>query len=195
MSLSLGGPFTGQLMYMPIPQLGIGYNRGILDSTLDIGAGWYVTSAFYGIAHVDAGLNWRPWLTNAPWPGLMVSPGVFLLTDFSPESFRAYPDLALTLFWELAPCRYLYTGIESWFELYTERSDGNPQNHHWLPAPYFGIDMGNGKWQFQVEGRLYTPHLKNSYRAVDNVGIGDYGAWGIFLGVSRSFGADQERPE
>jgi hypothetical protein len=186
--LSAGGPLAGEVKWMPIPQLGIGYNRGLLDTVLDVEAGWYVTSALYGIMHLDLGVNWRPWLHQGLRPGLMLSPKAFFLTDFSPGGFRAYPDLGVTAFWEPRDLWYLYAGVESWFELHTERTDGNKQQHHWLPAPYLGTDMGSAKWRFQVEVRMYTPNLKNTGRKITNVGIGDYGIWGVFLGVSRSFG-------
>ena len=187
-SATLGGPFTRELKWLPIPQLSLGYNRGIIDSALDIEAGLYATSAILGIMHVDAGLNWRPWLNDGALPGLIITPKVFLLTDFEPQSFRAFPVLCITTCWQVRQFWYIYAGLESWFEFHTERTDGNEQKYHWLPAPYIGVDAGKGKWQFALELRLYTPNIENTRRTMHNVGIGDYGAWGVMLGVKRTFG-------
>jgi hypothetical protein len=168
--------------------LSIGYNYGLIDSLVDIETGWHVTHALYGVMGLEAGANWRPLKNRRFRPGLIVSPKVFFLTDFSPESVRFYPDLGVTALWQVRAFWHVFTGMESWFELHSRRSDGNGQEYHWLPVPYVGCVAGNGKWQFQIECRLYTPNLKNTGRATKNIGAGEYGIWGVMLGVSRAFG-------
>lgn len=189
MGLSVGGPITevGKI-YIPLPLLCLSYNRGILDKKLDLETGLQITQILYGILHLDIGVNYRPWQSRKWRPGFIVSPKIFLITDFEKLStFRAYPDLGLTFFWEVKSNWYLYTGIENWFEFHQTRDDGNKQEHHWLIAPYLGINMGNEKWLFQFETRVYTPNLANTGRPTKNIGFGEYGILGFFLGVNYTF--------
>lgn len=187
-SLCAGGPFTkvGDI-YIPLPLASLGYNYGVTEK-LDVEAGTNLLALLYGIVHIDAGVNWRPLRPCGFVPGLAVSPKVFMMTDFSPGGARGYPDIGLTAFWETAPYRFAYAGLENLFELSGTRQDGNEQRHHWLIAPYAGISLGNRAWQFQLEARLYTPNLRNDLHTVKNLGLGDRGIFGIFLGASRSFG-------
>lgn len=189
LTMSVGGPITqvGKI-YIPLPLLSLGYNYGLLDKKLDMEVGWGITQAMCGIMDIDLGVNWRPFLNDRFRPGLMVSPKSFIMTNFKPKSFRFYPDLSLTAFWEIKRFWYVYTGLENFFELSRTRADGNKQPNHWLIAPFCGIDIGNERWQFQIEIRLYTPNLSNQGKPTKNIGIGDYGVWGGFLGVNRTFG-------
>lgn len=187
-SLSAGGPFTrvGDL-YIPLPLVSLGCNYGIAEK-LDVEAGTNFLAMMYGIAHVDAGVNWRPLPPRRYVPGLTVSPKVIVMTDFSAGGSRLYPDLGLTGYWELPRHWLAYLGIENLFELSGVREDGNEQQNHWLIAPYAGVSLGKGAWQFQLEAKLYTPNLRNDLHTVKNIGFGSYGVLGIFFGVSRSFG-------
>jgi hypothetical protein len=190
--VSLGGPVT-QVggPYIPLPLLSVSYHRGIVARTFDIGGALYLTQALYGIMQLEAACNWRPWHGSTWRPGLIVTPRLFLMTDFSPESFRAYPDLGLTLPWEPKEDWFVYTGIESWFEPHQVRDDGNRQPHHWLIAPSLGTVLGRGPWHYQLEVKLYTPNLANTGRPTKNIGIGDHGVWGVFLGIGRTFGGGE----
>ena len=187
-SLSVGGPFTkaGNL-YIPIPLVSLGYNFGLAEK-LDVEVGTNFLALLYGIAHVDAGVNWRPLRPKHHVPGLIISPRMFLMTDFGPWNTRLYPDLGCTAYWEIRQYRYVYCGLENFFEPDTKRADGNIQQNNWLIAPYAGISLGNKVWQFQFEAKLYTPNLPNDLHTAKNIGIGDYGIIGVFLGVSRSLG-------
>jgi hypothetical protein len=187
-ALSVGGPITqAGKIYIPLPLISVGYNYGLLEK-LDLEAGFHVLSAVYGITQFDLGANLRPWAAAGFRPGLIVSPKVFVMTDWTPASLRLYPDIGLTAYWEMAKYRYWYLGIDNWIEYHQTRDDGNPQKEHWLIAPYAGISLGNSLWQFQLEAKWYTPNLVNNTRAVKNIGIGQYGVIGVFLGISRSFG-------
>jgi hypothetical protein len=184
LSGSLGGPFTNVGVTIPLPLLSVGGNVG-LGQGLDVEAGVGLISALYGIMHVDAGVNWRPWLSRRIRPGLMVSPKLWLLTDFSPGSVRIYPDLGLTAFWKVGQFWYLYGGAQNWFEIHSARYDGQPQEYHWLPTVHAGASLGRKKWQFQLEGKLYVPNALNTNRPAANLGLGSHGAFGVFVGVSR----------
>jgi hypothetical protein len=187
-ALSVGGPLTqvGKI-YIPLPLISVGYNYGLFEK-LDIEAGFHVLSAVYGITQLDLGANWRPWAAAGYSPGLIVSPRLFVMTNFKPGSLRLYPDIGLTAYWQIAKYRYWYLGLDNWIEYHQVRDDGNEQKEHWLVAPYAGISLGSRLWQVQAEVKWYTPNLVNNTRAVKNIGIGRYGIIGVFLGVSRSFG-------
>ena len=186
-SLSLGGPVT-QVSgnYLPLPLLSAGYGYGVTDY-LSLEAALHITSALFGVAHVDIGANWVPLATRGVIPGVVLSPKVVLLSNFKPHESRSYPVLTPTLYWERG--RHLwYTGVENWFERHSVRADGNEQSHHWLIIPYIGYGIAKGKWQFQAEGRVYMPNLSNTPGATTNLGFGDRGIIGFFLGVNRTFG-------
>ena len=196
-TISVGGPITNiggsDKVYIPLPLLSVGYNRGILDKKLDLETGLHITQLLYGILDLDLGVNYRPFISKGWRPGLIVSPKIFLMTDFQPEGFRIYPDLCLTGVWEVRDNWYVFTGIENWFEFSRERDDLNDQEHHWLITPYLGINLGSERWQFQFETRVYTPNLENTGRPTENVGFGDYGVLGFFLGVNYTFGKEKKQ--
>ncbi|MBN1761350.1 MAG: hypothetical protein JW863_23710 [Chitinispirillaceae bacterium] len=189
-SVSLGGPVTqvgGK--YLPLPLLSAGYGYGATDH-LSIEAGLHITSALFGVAHVDAGVNWAALKTKGMIPGVVLSPKVVLLSNFKPHESRAYPVLTPSLYWKRGKHLW-YTGAENWFERHTVRSDGNRQPHHWLFIPFIGYGISKGKWQFQTEARVYMPNLSNEVGPTTNLGFGEYGIFGIFLGVNRSFGGGE----
>jgi hypothetical protein len=188
-NVSLGGPITKYIgdAYLPLPLISVGYNYGLMR-TFDLEAGFHVMQAVFGIMHFDIGANWRPLQSRAWIPGLIVTPRFHFMTNFEPDAFSFYPDLALTLAWHPKEFFYPYAGIENWFELRTERDDNVEQPHHWLIVPYAGAVLCRGRWQFQVEARAYTPNLRNTGRGPKNIGFGEYGILGVFLGVGRTFG-------
>ena len=183
--LSVGGPITkvGNV-YIPLPLLSAGYRYGITEN-LGLESGLGITSMLYRNFHLDAGITWHPFLAQGARPGLFLSPRLFFLANS--ENFRLYPDLDLGTYWKLRN-NLIYTGVENWFEYHATRSDGNSQDHHWLIIPFLGYGYSFNKWQFQLEGRVYTPNLKNTGRATENIGFGDYGILGVFIGFSRSLG-------
>lgn len=184
-TFSLGGPITelGDI-YSPLPLLSVGYNRGIIGRKLDIEAGLHLTEGLYGVLMLDAGINYRPVLSCGFRPGVIISPKLFFTTDFSESGARLYPDLTLSSYWKVKQNLFLYLGLENWFEVYSERNDGNDQNNHWLIVPFVGINCGNEKLLFQFETRAYTPNLKNTGRPTNNIGFGDNGILGFFVGLN-----------
>jgi hypothetical protein len=190
-TVSLGGPLTeiAEDVSIPLPLLGAGYNYGISDK-LGVEGGVNITAALFGLLHLDAGVNWFPLTCRGGIPGITVTPKIFLMSDFDEKGTRLYPTVTPVVYWK--PGRHIaYLGVENWFETARVRSDGNTQQHHWLVAPCVGYGISWKKWQFQIEGRGYTPNLKNTGRATKNIGFGEYGIIGIFLGVNRSIGGAQ----
>ncbi|MDG5813979.1 hypothetical protein QA601_02730 [Chitinispirillales bacterium ANBcel5] len=186
-SLSFGGPITEVAgTNIPLPLLNVGYSYGVYDD-VSIESGMALTDLLFGVMHIDGGITFHP-LTIEKWnAGAYVSPGFVLTTNFKEDSFRLLPALNLGWYWEHKKS-FFYTGVDSWFEFRNKRTDQNPQKNRWLPALYLGYGLNHNTWCFQVEGRLFTPHLKNSGRPVNNQGIGQHGIWGIYIGVNRSFG-------
>jgi hypothetical protein len=187
-SVSLGGPITQVgAIDAPLPFLCVGYDYGLLEKT-DLEAGVNITEAVFGIGNMQAGLNWRP-LPALTWrPGFIVSPKLYVMSNFKPGGFRLYPDLGITAFWELPKRRYYYLGMDNWFEPNHIRDDGAVQGRHWLIAPFLGVDFGSERWRFQTEMKLYAPNVGNQGRPVKNIGAGRKGIFGVFAGVSRYFG-------
>ncbi|MBD3344901.1 MAG: hypothetical protein GF401_07555, partial [Chitinivibrionales bacterium] len=180
--VGLGGPITqvGDV-YIPLPLLSVGYNRG-MHINLDIEFGSHITQAMFGIMHLNGGVNWRPVFSKGLIPGIIISPSVHFMTDFEPQSVRIYPVLDLNGYWKFAQKHYVYAGIENWFELTRTRGDGLQQEHHWLIAPHIGASLGVKKWDILIEGVVYTPNLLNTGRGTKNIGLGDQGVLGVFLG-------------
>lgn len=194
-SVSVG--FGGQLaqvphsdFYVPVPMVNAGFNHG-LSRHFDVEAGLQLTHLVFGMAALDYGVNWRPLLPSGLRPGLAISPGLNVLSDIAQpdlETLRVYPELGLTLSWETLDNWYTYAGAETWAELARVRSDGHPQPSPLLPVCYLGQTFGAEDWQVQVEGRLYTPHLSNDGRLPTFLGVDNHGIFGVFVGVSYSFG-------
>jgi hypothetical protein len=188
-NLTVGGPITNVAgVYIPLPILALGYNYGLVKN-IDLEAGFGITQAIFKIMHIDAGINWRPFMPSGWIPGAIATPKLHFMTNFKPSSFRLYPDLALTGWWQPSKHFLPYLGIENWFIFASERPDGNPQPHHWLLAPYAGITACNGPWQFQLEARVYSPNINHILAgAPENIGLGDYGVLGVIIGVGYEFG-------
>ena len=187
-NVSIGGPVLKVAgVYTPIPLLSLGYNYGLLRN-LDLEGGLGVTQAVYKILALDLGANWRPLIAHGWIPGIIATPKIHILTNFTPASLRVYPDILATLWWQHKNWLYPYLGIENWIEYHTERTDGNPQTHHWLITPYLGASFANGAWQYQIEGRVYEPNLRNDTGAPARMGFGPYGVLGLFLGIGYEFG-------
>jgi hypothetical protein len=187
-SVSIGGPVTkiGE-SFIPLPFVTAGYNYG-LKYNLDIESGINITSLFFGITNIDAGINWHPVVPLLMRPGMYVSLKGVITTNFEKNGTRLFPVNDLGIYWLLFKHQYIYSGIESWVELHDVRYDGNIQKNHLLINPYIGYILEYKTWQYQLEGRVYTPNIPNKGRAVKNKGMGDYGIFGFFLGVSKSFG-------
>ena len=191
-SLGLGGSLTeiGSVT-IPLPQLSLGYNHGFLGGGpfghLDGTAAVYFLSMAYGVGHIELGANWRPLLPDRLKPGVTISPRLFATTDFTPGGVRVYPDLGLTLSTRVTPQLYPYAGLESFFVLSRTRPDNNPTPSHWIPSLYAGAEVGGERLRVTFEGRLTAFHLPNEMgRAVQNVGAGEKGHFGLYLGVSRT---------
>lgn len=191
-NVSLGGPMTQYVgeAYLPLPLLSLGYNRGLTRS-LDLEAGIDLTHTLFSNPKIDAGVNWRLQAPDRWHPAVIVSPRLHAVSDFKTAA-RLYPALSMTWAWSAGPSLWPYLGMEHFFELQWKRDDGQFQQHHWLIAPYAGLALCRRRWQYQLEVRVYTPNLDNDYgRAPENLGFGDRGILGFFLGVGRSFGGER----
>lgn len=186
LTISLGGPITklGDV-YIPLPLLSAGYNRGILSNKLDIEAGLHLTEALYKTLMIDAGVNYRPILSNRWKPGLIITPKIFFMTNF--KNARLYPSLCITSNWKINSHVYIYTGLENWFEFSKTRDDNNKQKHHWLINPYLGTNFGRDKLFFQIEGRWYIPNKSNQESTTSHIGVGEHGILGVMLGINYIF--------
>lgn len=187
-SASLGGPITkiGDNFY-PVPFLTLGYNYGI-EHNLDLEAGVNFTDLFFGVTAIDAGINWHPLQQYRFRPGLYVSLKGTFTTQFKKETSRIFPQIDFGGYWHPSKRQYLYVGMETWIEFHSERYDGNNQKNHLLLNPYLGYIFKQRAWMFQVEGRAFTVNLSNTARAPKNIGFGDRGILGLFIGMSRDFG-------
>ncbi|MBN2036006.1 MAG: hypothetical protein JW768_04620 [Chitinispirillaceae bacterium] len=189
-SASFGGPFAGQIGWAPFPLLGIGANYGIMDN-IDVETGWAVTSALFGVCELEGGCNWRPLKPAGGIPGIIASVKLLGTTDFQKGNSRLWPDAGITALWQLHPRLYYYAGMDNWFETHTTRYDGNKQKYHWLPIIHTGLDCGSPAWQWQIEAKWYVPNidpLKSPSNPVQTITIGGCGCFGMFVGVSHSFG-------
>ena len=192
-SASIGGPITlvGDY-YIPVPFLTLGYNYG-LKHNLDLEAGFKITDELFGasigVTAIDAGVNYHVFTDCKFRPGLYLSLKGMLTTQFKKENTRFFPLIDFGCYWHPSKRNYIYLGMENWIELHTQRYDGNPQENHILLNPYIGYILQNKKWLFQLEGRAVTINCTNKGRAPKNIGFGDQGIIGVYIGISREFGA------
>ena len=190
--LSLGGPLTKtSSAVFPLPLIGLGYSYGLLRE-LDFQTDLHITEFLFRLIHFNVGVNYRPLFANKWAPGLILSGHSHFLWKIAPQdkgrlgrNFSFYPDLALTAYW-FYKRHYFYFGWQNWFELRARRNDGLSQQHFWFPTLYLGYHLALKKTVLQFELKWYVPNLDNRNRPMKNIGLGNRGILGIFLGSSFS---------
>ncbi len=190
-SANLGGPlFDYHNLTIPVPLTSIMYAQGITDNTSVFGS-IHTTSLLFGVAQTDIGVCQKIYYSDSLHLGVSVNPALNIAQEFWPQfsgGFKCWPQLDLNAYWEIHPKKsFVYAGIENWFELASQRADGQPQTTHWLYCPQVGYTYCRLKWNYNIEMKYIAPNLNNLPNVVDYFGIGGKGALGLYFTVTRKF--------
>lgn len=202
-SASLGGPMINvpDVAPIPLPMTSITYGQGILEGTTVYGS-WFSTAAIFGTIQFDAGVTQRVW-KNDKNMGISVSPGFNLATDVFEWNTKFWPQLDANFYWKYnvkmrsqddvvrghrhVP-NLLYAGLGSWYELSGTRAHDEPQPTRILPNVQIGHDYNWSRWSFKTELKIIAPFSSNENIVTDYISIlGDFGATGIYFGLTRNF--------
>ncbi|HXP50049.1 MAG TPA: hypothetical protein VN922_08850 [Bacteroidia bacterium] len=188
-SANLGGPlfhYSGTII--PVPLTSIMYAQGLTDNTSVFGS-IHTTSLLFGVAQTDIGICQKLYYNDSLHLGVSVNPALNIAQEFWPQfsgGFKCWPQVDINAYWEIHPKKsFVYAGIENWFELATQRADGQPQTIHWLFSPQIGYTYTRLKWNYNIELKYIAPNLNNLPNVVDYLGIGGKGALAVYFTVTR----------
>jgi hypothetical protein len=171
--LSLGGPLFGDLgVPIPMPIALVGARYGVIDR-LDVHARWNVLLAAFGAFGMDAGASGLILQQHGFFPALAGGVLATLVTDG--QDTNVFPELTLSLSWDVHRGSLVYLGLTNFYEL-------APQ-FRYHPAIFVG-----GRWQATrrfgatVELKWISPHEDSTFGPVGYVSPGGLGAFSVLLG-------------
>lgn len=190
---SVGAGFGGAgIIYsgmpMPIPNMNVQYAYG-LDTGLTLTSGLHLTSAAFGVTHVDLGLAINAYQNDSSTFGITISPALHGLYEFRESNFRLYPQVDALAWWQYCKKPHLiYGGMGTWIELNREKAHGAVQNNEVLPWVTLGHQLRSARWQFSGELRYMGFQHETKLLVADYISPGGRGSLGLFLGISRTLG-------
>ncbi len=192
-NFSLGGAtFTNFGYPLPTPLTSVTYARGLSKRISSFGS-FHITSAAYGNAHLEFGMLYgiREYQKyNNKWiPGVSVSGTMNFSSSFRGGLAKLWPQLDANAYWNLfARDDLVYIGVSNLFEIQRERAHGEAQPTQWIFSPQVGYNYRFGRYSANIELKMIAPNKSNENIVVDYLSpIGNKGALGFFLGVSRKF--------
>ncbi len=190
---NLGGPMISfKDAPVPVPLSGIMVARGYADS-ITVFSRLHITSAVFGVAHVEAGLV-KEWKAPAKWrPGFSTAPSLHFMIDTWEGRASLYPQLDLNTYCFVGsgrgakPPDLLHAGMCNWFELRGSGAEGRTQRRHVLPAFHVGYTLARPKWNYTIETKWIAPFTSNEKLVVDYISPSRQGALGLYLSANRLF--------
>lgn len=189
LGVSVGGPLVGfGGLITPVPMFSVYGAHGFSDQFSGF-AGVNLTSLSFGVGHLDLGGTYQILSQNGVIPGVSVSPVANVMLGGGEDlAFRFYPQLDAHAYWDYAQAKgMLYTGVSNWFELKQNTIHGLEQETHWVPNFTLGTKWHRPKAQWTIETRYLAPNYKNNFVVVDYKGIGQKGAFGVYVGLTKRF--------
>ena len=204
-SASFGGPLVDVpgVTTLPLPFTSVGYARG-LTPNITVAGNWYSTSALFGVAQFDAGASIRMLESVNHRHGFSTYIGSNLAVDAVESTTKLWPQLDMHYYWRYnrkeqvqsdmfnksnrpVP-NLIYAGIGSWWELSGTKAHGQDQKDFVVPMLNIGHNLNWKRWSFKTELKLIAPFSTNNKLVVDYKSVmGDRGATGVFLGLTRTF--------
>jgi hypothetical protein len=195
LGVQVGGPlFTDIGVPLPVPLLSLDYGYGVTDS-FTAGAALHVTPLLFGLAGMgDVYCAYGLLVQDGFIPSLTTGLDTILLCDFQ-TSFFAFPELSLTASWKITDFLRVYGGAAAMVNFYPKAA-GLPMDGALLPGlpmgllPSFpvGLQLTLGRLQLSAESRLLRPFTSNRNLILHYIGLGDYGAIGVYLSASYVLG-------
>lgn len=189
-SATLGGILFKNFGFpLPTPFATVGAGYGIKEDLTAYG-GLNLTSLAFGNVQFDLGMT-KSFLEPEGWrPGISVSPSLNVVGSFNNGgAFRVWPALDVNAWWEYnEKGSFFYAGMAAWFELAGTRANGAQQPQHILPGVQLGHTFMGKSLDFTAEVKWSNFVTNNRDSASDWIGIGEQGAVGVFLGITKRFG-------
>jgi len=198
LGLGVGGPlFTNLGAPIPMPMLSVDYAYGITDR-LTAGAAVHVTPIIFNLCGMGEVFATYGLMTQSGLiPAISVGVDTLLLSDFS-TSFFAFPQVNAIASWRLNSVLSLYAGADVIVNFYPKTA-GLPMDGEIAPGvpvgllPSFplGVQLSFGRFQLSAEARLIQPFSVSKYLIVHYVGLGGYGAVGVYVSASYLLGGSR----
>lgn len=188
----VGGSFGGPLINfagapMPIPFTSLFYAKGISNNVSVIG-GLNTTSLLFGNIHLDAS-SCINLLYKENKYGISLNPGVQSIYHIKDsKSFGLWPTLDVNGYFHFKNKQsFLYTGVNSWVELKSQKAHSEKVTAPVLPNFQIGYQLVNTKWNHQFELKYLGIGRSNQPNVVDYIGLSGQGALGLFYGLHFKF--------
>ena len=185
---SLGGPlitFAGAPIPIPFTSISGGY--GVSKSLTAYGS-LHPTSLIFGVLQTELGVVKNIYYNDSLKFGFSAAPVVNLSIDRWEYNFKFWPELDLNAYWTFNKNKnFIYIGASNWFELSKTKGYGEKQVSHWIINPQLGHTFIRPKWNFNIEVKLLAPGIMRYPNVVDYIGVGNKGAIGTYLSITRRF--------
>jgi hypothetical protein len=187
-SLTFGGPviqFAGAPI--PIPFTTLGYAYGLNDKITTY-AHLHTTSLLFGNVQLDAGATIGLYEKEKKY-GFSVSPALQIATSLNAKkSFRIWPSSDFNFYYHPKQKEsYLYSGLNTWFELSSKKAHQEAQNTHVIPNIHAGYVIIKNKWNHQFQLSYLGIGISNLPNVASYVGIAQKGSFGFHYALIRKF--------
>lgn len=185
---SFGGPlinYSGAAI--PVPFTTVGYGYGLTDNVTCYG-NLHTTSMMFRNLQLDAGATIRLYEKEKKF-GVSISPALQLAHSFVYSgTMRVWPSLDANAYYFLKGREsYLYTGVNSWFELSGYKAHKEPVSQHLLPNLNLGYVLARSKWLHQFQLGYLGLGINNLPGVVGYIGISGKGSLAFYYGLIRKF--------
>lgn len=183
-----GGPvFQNFGAPIPAPLISVGGAYGVKEGTTVYGD-FHVTSATFGTLQLDLGVT-QGFLRPEGWrPGISGSGSLNFAVDVWEGGFKVWPQIDANAYWEYGDRRhFFYSGVSTWWEVGAFAAPAVDNADFILPGLQIGNTLAGKSWDKTLE--LKWSHFTRSSRdaVVDWMGVGGYGAVGVFVGITKRF--------
>lgn len=187
-SFTFGGPiiqFAGAPI--PIPFTTFGYAYGMSDKITTY-ANIHTTSLLFGNIQLDAGSTIGIYEKEKKY-GFSFSPTLQMAASLNTKnSFRIWPSADFNFYYHPKQKEsYLYSGLNSWFELSSKKAHREVQNTHVIPNIHAGYVIIKSKWNHQFQMSYLGIGLSNLPNVVSYVGMAQKGSFGFHYALIRKF--------
>ena len=155
---SLGGPlFTNLGFAIPAIQGSIHYLRGI-TSLYSTGGTFNLATPFFGWIFIDSTHvflinHQKKWL-----PSNLLQGHLHFMTDFK-NAALFFPEVSLTLSWNVYKEHAFYLGSSVWANAYRRRTANLKSDEIFIPTIYLGARFSIELWEIYVETKWIHPRI------------------------------------
>lgn len=184
----LGGPiFTNLGAPLPVPLGSAVVGHGFTENITGYG-GIHFTSLGFGVVQTEFGAAFNLLDPDSSMAGLSGSITANTAFDVHEGNFRLWPQVDINLRWPIGPDKNIfYAGASNWFEPRNTAYLSEPQKNKLIPAIQTGYIWRGEQWDVGLEAKWIAVGFDNSELAVDYVGVGQTGSFGLYLSLTRKW--------